>query len=405
MVPALVTALTLVLLLLYGTPLLQLIPVAVLAGVMTVIAVGLVSRWAGAIVKRARRQQYDRELTLNVVLVLFVAGVQIIFGLVPAVLTGLIVSMALFIAMMNRSLVRSVDTGETRASRRVYPPDQAKLLREEGKKIKVIEVDGAIFFGTADRMGAEAQRVASGASYLILDLRRVTMIDASGALMMERLQKSLRDHGVKLLLAHLSVGSGLGRALQAAGAFPEKHHPDWFSDGDRALEWAERQILAQHQMAERRHEIEIGEFALMAGLSGAELQFMKPYLDRQLLPPRTALYHRGEAGDRLFLLARGAVSLVTADPSAMSKARRILTLAPGVIFGESSVLEGGVHSVTALAEEEIVLYSLSRSNLEAIRLANPDLYRRLLINLLAYLSDLLRLTTAVLREDSDPLQG
>jgi CRP-like cAMP-binding protein len=397
-----VTAVTLVLLLLFGSRLLQLIPVAVLAGVMTVIAVGLVSRWAGAIVKRARRQQYDRELMLNIVLVLFVAGVTIIFGLVSAVLTGLIVSMALFIAMMNRSLVRSVSTGETRVSRRVYPPDQAKLLRAEGKRIKVIEVDGAIFFGTADRLGAEAQRAAAGASFVILDLRRVTMIDASGALMIERLHRSLREQGVKLLLAHLHVGSPLARALQAAGAFAEKHHPDWFVDWDRALEWAERQILTQMHVTDKRHETQIGEFALMAHLTPAELEFMKHYLDRQLLPAHMALYRRGELGDRLFLLARGAVSLVTSDLHSGGKDQRILTLAPGVIFGESSVLEGGAHSVTAITEEEVVLYSLSRSNLEAIRAADPDLYRRLLINLLAYLSGLLRMTTGVLREDSGP---
>ena len=110
-----------------------------------------------------------------------------------------------------------------------------------------MEVDGAIFFGTADRLGAEAQRAALGASFVILDLRRVTIIDASGALMIERLSKGLRDQGIKLLLAHLSTTSPLGRALQGAGAFPEKHHPDWFVDGDRALEWAERQILSERQ--------------------------------------------------------------------------------------------------------------------------------------------------------------
>ena len=403
MLPSVVTTITLVLLLLYGTPLLQLIPVAVLAGVMTVIAIGLIDRWAGAVVQRARRQQYDRELTVNIVLVLFVAGVTIIFGLVPAVVTGLILSMALFIAMMNRSLVRAVSTGETRASRRVYPPEQASLLRAQGNRIKVMEVDGAIFFGTADRLGAEAQRAALGAKFVILDLRRVTMIDASGALMIERLSKGLRDQGVKLLLAHLSVTSPLGRALQGAGAFTEKHHPDWFADGDRALEWAERQILSETRAADGTREIRIGEFALMAGLTPAELEFMKHYLDRQLLPSRATLYREGQQGDRLFLLARGAVSMVAENSGSDGKYRRIVTLAPGVIFGESAMLEGGSHSVTAIAEEEIVLYALSRRNLEAIRAADPDLYRRLLLNLLAHLSGLLRMTTGILREDSDPL--
>jgi SulP family sulfate permease len=402
--PALATAGTLVLLLLYGRPLLQLIPLAVLAGVMTVIAFSLINGWAGAIVQRARRRQYDRELTLNVVLVLLVAAITIVFGLVPAVVTGLILSMALFIAMMNRSLVRSVSTGETRASRRVYPPEQAKLLREHGKEIKVIDIDGAIFFGTSDRLGAEAQRAAEGARFVILDLHRVTMIDASGALMLERLAKGLREQGTQLLLAHISPTSPLGRAVQAAGAFTEKHRPDWFADGDRALEWAERQLLAGAKVSsEAGREIRIGDFELLAGLAQAELDFMKPYLDRQLLPPRTPLFHAGQQGDRLYLLARGAVSVVAEDAAA-GKYRRIVTLAPGVIFGESAMVDDEVHSVTAIAEEEIVLWSLSRRNLEAIRAANPALYQRLLVNLLAHLARMLRMTAGILREESEALQ-
>jgi SulP family sulfate permease len=403
MLPGLATLVTVVVLLLYGQRLLHAIPVAVLAGVMTLIAISLVNGWAGSVIKRARRRQYDRELTLTIVLVVFVAAVTIVFGLVSAVVTGLILSMALFIAMMNRSLVRGVATGETRASRRVYPPAQAELLRAEGKRIRVMELDGAIFFGTADRLGGEAQKAAEGASFLILDLHRVTMIDASGALMLERVGKGLREHGTRMLLAHISTTSPLGRAVQAAGAFTEKHHPDWFVDGDRALEWAERQLLAEANIADANHEIRIDEFALMAGLTPAELDFMKPYLGRQLLPARSPLFLAGKRGDRLYLLARGAVSLLAGDVDPDGKHRRIVTLAPGVIFGESAMLEDEVHSMTAVAEGEIVLYSLSRRNMEAIRALNPDLYRRLILNLLAHLSAMLRMTAGVLREGGDQL--
>lgn len=403
LVPSIATTVTLILLLLFGHALLKLIPLAVLAGVMTVIAFGLINRWAGAIVQRARRRQYDRELWLNVALVLLVAAITITFGLVPAVITGLILSMALFIAMMNRSLVRAVVTGETRASRRVYPPNQARRLRELGARIKLVELDGAIFFGTADRLGAEVQRAAQGARFVVLDLNRVTMIDASGALILERLARSLSEHGAQLLLAHISPASPLGNAVQAAGAFTERHRPDWFPDGDRALEWAERQLLAEAGEADSDREIGIGEFALMTGLTADELGFMKPFLDRQLLPARTPLFHAGQKGDRLYLLARGAVSIVTDDPSSVRKYRRVVTLAPGVIFGESAVVEDEVHSVTAIAEGDVVLWSVSRSNMDAIRAANAELHRKLMLNLLAHLASMLRMTAGVLREESNPL--
>ncbi|MCC7038908.1 MAG: SLC26A/SulP transporter family protein [Burkholderiales bacterium] len=401
LVSSLATTVTLVLLLRYGGALLHLIPIAALSAMMLVIAVGLIDRWAGATIDRLRRGQYDSELIVNLSLVLLVAIVTIAFGLVAAVVTGLILSMGLFLAVMNRSLIRSVQTGATRGSRRVYPPEQASLLRVEGQRIKVLELDGALFFGTADRLAAEALRAAQGAQYLIVDLRRVTMIDASGALMLNKLQRLLREQHVTMLLAHVSATSRLGRALFGAGVFVQRHHPEWFEDTDRALEYAERKILAAANVAVDEKELAIEDFALLKGLSPDELRFMKPFLDRQLFAAHAALYHDGQQGERLYLLARGAVSIVVEDPAAHGKPRRVVTLAPGVIFGESAMIEGGVRSASAIADTEVVTYSLSRANLEVIHQRNPELARRLLLNMLGHLSGLLRMTSALVRDASE----
>jgi CRP-like cAMP-binding protein len=65
------------------------------------------------------------------------------------------------------------------------------------------------------------------------------------------------------------------------------------------------------------------------------------------------------------------------------------------------MIEGGTRSVTAVAENEVVTYSLSRKNLDAIHSVRPDLYRRLVLNMLSHLSGLLRMTSGILRETSD----
>ena len=132
--------------------------------------------------------------------------------------------------------------------------------------------------------------------------------------------------------------------------------------------------------------------------------YKRQYLDRQLFPARAALYHEGQLGDRVYLLARGAVSIVAEDPEAKGKHRRVVTLAPGVIFGESAIIEGGTRSVTAIAEDEVVTYSMSRSNLEAIYARNPDLYRRIVLNMLGHLSGLLRMASAILRDTSESVE-
>ena len=395
------TTLALIVMLLYAGPILELIPIAALSGVMLVLATGFIDRWAGSTLARLRRGHFDSELIVNILLVVIVAGVTLAFGLIAAAITGLILSMGLFVAVMNRSLIRSVRSGVTSASRRVYPPEQAAFLRLEGNRIKLIEVDGAIFFGTSDRLAFETMRAAAGATFVILDLRRVTMIDASGALMLDRLTRRLREQGTRLLVAHINATGKLGRSVHGAGMFTGRNLPDWFADTDQALEWAEQQLLKDARFPATERELGISEFALMEGLSADELAFMKPYLDRQLFPARAALYHEGQQGDRLYLLAKGAVSIVNEDPDDRAQRRRVVTLAPGVIFGESAMIEGGVRSVTAIAEDEVVTYSLSRSNLEAIDAVRPELYRRLVLNMLTHLSGLLRMASALLNGNSD----
>jgi MFS superfamily sulfate permease-like transporter len=244
-VASITTTLALVVMLLYAGPVLQLIPIAALSGVMLVLAVGFIDRWASSTFARLRRGHYDSELIVNILLVVVVAGVTLAFGLIAAVITGLVLSMGLFVAVMNRSLIRSVRTGVNVASRRVYPPEQAAFLRVEGHRIKIIEVDGAIFFGTSDRLAFETMRASDGATYLILDLRRVTMIDASGALMLDRVTRRLRECGTRLLVAHINATGSLGRSVHGAGVFTGRNLPDWFADTDAALEWAEMQLLKE----------------------------------------------------------------------------------------------------------------------------------------------------------------
>ena len=267
LVSSLATTATLVLLLLYGAPLLQLIPVAALSAMMLVIAVGLIDRWAGSTIDRVRRGQYDSELIVNITLVILVAGVTIVFGLVAAVMTGLILSMGLFLAVMNRSLIRSVQTGTTRGSRRVYPPEHASLLRVEGHRIKLLELDGAIFFGTADRLGFEALRAAEGAQFLIIDLRRVTMIDASGALMLNKLNRLLREQGRDdAARAHLGDEQARPRAARARACSCSVITTNGSTMPTARSSTPSIACSTDARVAFDDREIAIGDFALLEGL-------------------------------------------------------------------------------------------------------------------------------------------
>jgi CRP-like cAMP-binding protein len=83
---------------------------------------------------------------------------------------------------------------------------------------------------------------------------------------------------------------------------------------------------------------------------------------------------------------------------------RLVTFAPGSIFGEAALFDGNKRSASAIAAEDAVVYSLSRTTLAALAVTYPTLANKLLFNLGRHLSARLRQTTASLREVDEPLR-
>jgi len=383
--------------LLIGTPALAYLPLAVLGGIMLTVAWGLVDAWTRGIVRRLAAGERDRMLLWSVAVVVLVAAITVLVNFVVAVITGLFLSMALFIATMNRSLVRAVHDGTVRNSRRIYGPEDARRLADERRRIKVVELEGAIFFGSAERLVTEAEHWAETADHIVLDLRRVTAIDATGALGLEQLAKRLRGRKVNLALAGVTSEGRHGLALVAYGTFADPAARHWFADADQAIEWAERRLLGSIDSFSPQ-EIPLERLAFAAGLDGGEIEALRRSLRRKELDPGETLFREGEPGEHLYLLARGAVSISIGGGGRTS---RIVTFAPGSIFGEAAMLDGGLRSATAVVAEDAVVYSLSRSGLERLLSIHPTLANKLLLNLGRHLSGRLRQTTDALRELSD----
>ena len=173
---------------------------------MLVVAFGMVDQWSRAPWRQLRAGSRDRDALWSLSIVVIVCAITVVFGFVPAIAVGVLLSLVLFVAALNRSLVRSVATGETRGSRRIYDAERARVLRERGAQIRVVELEGAIFFGTALRLRNEMETLAAGARFFILDVRRVTMIDASGANALDRLASRLAQAGVAIAARRAGAG-------------------------------------------------------------------------------------------------------------------------------------------------------------------------------------------------------
>ena len=83
---------------------------------------------------------------------------------------------------MSRSVVRrSYRCGATR-SRRLRTANDLALLAERGETILVMEMQGALFFGTGEKLVQEIdQALTQETTIVILNLRRVSEVDSTGA--------------------------------------------------------------------------------------------------------------------------------------------------------------------------------------------------------------------------------
>jgi len=78
-----------------------------------------------------------------------------------------------------------------------------------------------------------------------------------------------------------------------------------------------------------------------------------------------------------------------------------VSFAPGVIFGETAMLDGGGRTARAVADEPSVVHVLTRARLDEIRRSDPLLASHVLFNLARHLSSLLRFANATLRGTDD----
>lgn len=373
-----------------GGPLIELLPLTVLAGLMLTVAWSLVDRWSRQMLSGAAAGNRSRDVWLNLALVAVVFGVTLWRGFVAGVALGVLLAMALFIHAMNRSLLRGRFTGAERPSRRVYPRAQEDVLHAERAHIVVLELEGALFFGNAESLAREFERIDRDARYVVLDLKRVSMLDPSAAIVLEQLDVRLAAAGRMLLLAGVSADNRHGRALVSFGSVARDR---WFADADRAVERAERDLLERAGLALGASETSIADCTIARGLDAAQLARLQALLQTRRLEAQELLFRQGDPGDCLYVLTEGSITI--ASPG--DREHRYITFSPGMMLGETAMLDGRGRTADAIADVPSVVHALTREALEQLAREDPVLAQQITANVALHLSERLREAAAAWR--------
>lgn len=373
-----------------AAPLLSPLPQVVLGGVMVTIAFLMADRWSLALLAQWWRGPRTADLQLALAVVVIVCATTVVLGFPAAVAAGALLSVLLFIRSMNRSLVRSRFTAEAMPSRRIYAAADEARLRPLRARITVLELEGALFFGSADRLAEVADALDASCHTLVLDFRRVSLIDASGAVVLTQLAWRLHDRGTRLLLAGVSADNRHGRMLRqfAGEQFAAEHG---VADTDQALEVAELRLLAQAGFGPLRETVPLEQVSLMDGLDAAQRARLAACLQPRRLAAGERLFRQGDPGDRLYVITAGSINIFSAAASAgAALPQRFVSLSPGMMLGETAMLDGGGRSGEAVAECETEIHALDDHTLQRLWAEDPLLYAQVHRNIAVHLSQRLR---------------
>jgi SulP family sulfate permease len=375
----------------FAAPALAYLPKVVIAALVFYSGLQLVDRWTMRLLMRVVRGRSVRwrDIGIDLLIIFSVTGVALSGNMAAAVGLGILVSVVVFTIRMSHGMVRRVRYGNKIHSRRSRPVHEMDLLAQHGQRIMAIELEGPVFFASAEQLHNRIDdAIANGVTHIIVDVERVTELDSTGTQILVQTAERAKALGIHLILSGVMMSARAANAMRDQGVWDAVSSERVLPDLDRALDWCESNLLADIASTTRDGEIALNQLVLLAGMSPDELDAIRPLLQPRQWAAGETVFNQGDDGSELFMILKGSASvrieLGNGD-------RRLVTFSAGTIFGEMALLDQSTRSATVVADEPMRCYALSRENLEQLKSAAPFAAMKLLENLAREMSHRIRL--------------
>lgn len=364
----------------WGGPIIALVPRPLLGGLLVYLGLGMLKTWL--LDSRQRLGMADHLTIAGMV------AVTAVFGFLPAVCMGVLACCVGFavatarVSPVQRSLTRSawpdrVERGAT----------QAELVQTHGHDLRILQLQGQLFFGSATRLTLEVERMLAQPTpprELVLDFSGVRWLDSSAAQSLNGLLRLLHRHGLAARICGL--GRDVQETLRACGALAAPC-VTVHADVDAAVAAWDEQVLARfHAPAFTFETWLVGSFAQPAD-SRRALSYFEPLH----LAPGQALFRQGSESDALYLVREGSLAAHVEAPDGQ---RQLLTIQVGGVIGEMGLFRGVPRGATISALTRSELMRLHRDRLIAMERDHPALAASLYRQFLGQLSGRLDRATA-----------
>ncbi len=373
---------------LLSTGILNWIALAAVAGVMLCDAFFMADRSALAQASAwVRRRPLEASQKEDLALVAAVTVTAVVFNLVASVFVGLMFGLVLFAMRNAKKPVRFEWTGDQLHSNCARSRAEIEVLLQQGDKIKILELEAELFFGAVASLDRSLQASLEHAHTVILDWSRVRNVDSSIALSLKRWQRAAQALNIGTLHA--------GAILQKGNAhtFLAHHLPDAVSapDLDRALEIAENNIISTSTIINPEATSMLQDaMAILKGLNSNQRDIIEATMQQRLYKSGDVVFTTGEASDKLLIVSHGSAGIIIHGDHGHDI--RITSIRRGGVIGEVGFLDSAPRSATVVAQEDLLVYVLTRQAFNALRLSHPEIVYQLMLNLTLDLASRLRHT-------------
>ncbi|PSN79363.1 hypothetical protein C8B47_12025, partial [filamentous cyanobacterium CCP4] len=335
----------------FGTEVVGVFPRFVLGGLGLSLGFSFLAEWLWS----AHQQLPGVDYAIVVAITLTMATL----GVLPGVGLGLAIAIATFLVNYSRiDVVRHRFSGQSRRSPVDRAPHQQQALQDMGGQIQILELQGYLFFGTANQLIGQIKRQVAALDpalpqFVILNFAHVTGMDSSVAYSFTKL-KQQAPASLRLVLTHLRPE--FHSLLTRQGCLePEDAVYHLEPNLDRGLEWCEMQLLDTLSWKRRRYVPLPLQLQKLFADPDQIVPFMD-YLEKLQLPGGATLFASGDAANQLYFLESGQVSTATATGAGQ---RWEHTYKPGTVIGAIAFYTQTSYLVRAYTDQPSTVYRLT----------------------------------------------
>ncbi|MBX3063435.1 MAG: cyclic nucleotide-binding domain-containing protein [Anaerolineae bacterium] len=374
--------------LLLGASVISVFPRFLVGGLLFFLGGSFLVEWLIDSWSRFSKQDYG--------IILVILLVMVAVGILEGVAVGMLFAIVLFVINYSRiDVIKHNFSGNHYRSTVERTPPQEQALVKYGSLIQILELQGFIFFGTANTLLTKVRSLLDSSKYnptpryIVLDFHNVTGLDASSAISFDKIQQFAHSRTITLVYTGFAADQRQYFEKEVLADI-ERSAYQIFPTLDHGVEWCEEQLLTEFQSSiEDSRKIPPRDSTLPHGLGfhfiekmlqddfgdvhGSEyvemLMRITKYFERRIVEKDVTLIQVGVKTGGLYLIESGQATVFGTTPDA--EHMRLRLLSSESVAGEVSLYMETGATASVVTTQPTIVYYLSIENLRKIEERDP----------------------------------